>query len=169
MEQPTRPGDDCVLVIFGAAGDLTRRLLIPALYNLRRAKLLPKQFAVIGISRRDIDDETFRRDFGKSLRESGNGAMVDADLKWLAERFYHLRGEFNEPATYAALAQLLSKTDAAHQTGGNYLFYLATPPQVFAPIVQRLGDVGVVHEDDGHWRRVIIEKPFGADLASAQP
>jgi glucose-6-phosphate 1-dehydrogenase len=155
-------------VIFGAAGDLTRRLLIPALYNLRRAKLLPEQFAVIGVSRRDIDDETFRRDFGKSLRESGNGEVVDADLNWLAGRLYHLRGEFSEPATYEALAQLLTKTEAAHQTGGNCLFYLATPPQVFAPIVQRLGDAGLVREDDGHWRRVIIEKPFGADLASAQ-
>ena len=168
MEARARSGDPCVLVIFGAAGDLTSRLLIPAIYNLRRAKLLPEQFALIGVSRRDIDDDTFRSDFGKRLRESGNGEVVDADLIWLAERLYHLRGEFNDPATYAALAQLLAKTDAAHQTGGNCLFYLATPPQVFAPIVQRLGDAGLVREDDGHWRRVIVEKPFGADLASAQ-
>jgi glucose-6-phosphate 1-dehydrogenase len=168
MKPQAQSADPCVLVIFGAAGDLTNRLLVPALYNLRRAKLLPEQFAVIGISRRDIDDETFRQGFGESLRASGNGEVVDADLNWLAERLYHLQGEFNQSATYTALARLLTKTGAAHQTGGNCLFYLATPPELFSPIVQRLGEAGLVREDDGRWRRVIIEKPFGVDLASAQ-
>jgi glucose-6-phosphate 1-dehydrogenase len=169
MEQPTRTGDPCVLVIFGSAGDLTRRLLIPALYNLRRAKLLPEQFAVIGVSRHDVGDEAFRRDFGESLNESCNGGAADAaDLNWFAERLYHLQGEFNDPAAYRNLARLLTKADAVHQTGGNYLFYLATPPQAFAPIVQQLGDAGLVREEHGYWRRIIIEKPFGADLASAQ-
>jgi glucose-6-phosphate 1-dehydrogenase len=168
MEPQARPGDPCVLVIFGAAGDLTKRLLVPALYNLRRARLLPEEFAVIGVSRNEIDSETFRRDFGISLRESGNGEVVDGDLNWLAERLYHLQGEFNDPAAYKNLAQLLAKIDKAHHTGGNCLFYLATPAQVFATIVQRLGDVGLVREEEGHWRRVIIEKPFGADLPSAQ-
>jgi glucose-6-phosphate 1-dehydrogenase len=168
MVPQARPGDPCVLVIFGAAGDLTKRLLVPALCNLRRAKLLPETFAVIGVSRDDIDNETFRRDFGISLRESGNGEVADADLVWLAERLYHLQGEFTDPAAYKNLAKLLVKTDKAHRTGGNYLFYLATPARVFALIVQQLGDSGLVREEDGHWRRVIIEKPFGADLASAQ-
>jgi glucose-6-phosphate 1-dehydrogenase len=168
MEPQARPGDPCVLVIFGAAGDLTKRLLVPALYNLRHARLLPEEFAVIGVSRNEIDSETFRRDFGISLRESGNGEVVDGDLNWLAERLYHLQGEFNDPAAYKNLAQLLAKTDKAHHTGGNCLFYLATPAQVFAAIVQRLGDAGLVREAEGHWRRVIIEKPFGADLPSAQ-
>ena len=80
MEPQARPGDPCVLVIFGAAGDLTKRLLVPALYNLRRARLLPEEFAVIGVSRNEIDSETFRRDFGISLRESGNGEVVDGHL-----------------------------------------------------------------------------------------
>ena len=168
MEAQAQPADPCVLVIFGAAGDLTRRLLVPALYNLRQAKLLPEEFAVIGISRNDIGNETFRRDFGISLCESGNGEVADGDLNWLAERLYHLQGEFNDAAAYKNLAQLLGKTDKAHHTGGNYLFYLATPPQVFATIVQRLGDAGLIREEKGHWRRVIIEKPFGADLPSAQ-
>ena len=168
MESQARPGDPCVLVIFGAAGDLTKRLLVPALYNLRRAKLLPETFAVVGVSRDDIDNETFRGDFGISLRESGNGEVADADLVWLAERLYHLQGEFTDPAAYKNLAKLLVKTDKSHRTGGNYLFYLATPARVFALIVQQLGDSGLVREEDGHWRRVIIEKPFGADLASAQ-
>jgi glucose-6-phosphate 1-dehydrogenase len=167
METPARSGAPCVLVIFGSSGDLTKRLLIPALYNLRRAKLLPEEFAVIGVSRHDIDQDTFRRDFGKSLRESGDGEVIDDDLNWLTDRLYHVPGEFNDPAVYKNLAQFLAKTDQAHHTGSNYLFYLATPPQVFATIVQRLGEAGLVREEDAHWRRVIIEKPFGHDLPSA--
>jgi glucose-6-phosphate 1-dehydrogenase len=166
MEPQARPGDPCVLVIFGSAGDLTRRLLMPALCNLRRAKLLPDEFAVIGVSRNATDDETFRRDIGAGLREAKD--VTDADCKWLAGCLYHLQGEFTDPAAYKNLAQLLAKTDTAHRTGGNILFYLATPAKVFAPIVQRLGEAGLVREDETHWRRVIIEKPFGADLASAQ-
>lgn len=168
MEPQARPGDPCVLVIFGSTGDLTRRLLFPALYNLRRANLLPEKFAIVGVSRHEIDIETFRRDFSASLRQFGNGEVTDGDLRWLAERLYHFQGEFNEPAAYENLTQLLAKVDSAHNTGGNYLFYLATPPQVFAPIVQQLGSSGLVREEQGRWRRVIIEKPFGADLPSAQ-
>jgi glucose-6-phosphate 1-dehydrogenase len=166
MVPQARPGDPCVLVIFGAAGDLTKRLLAPALCNLRRARQLPEEFAVIGVSRNDMDDETFRRDLGAGLRESGGAA--DAAWTWLAGRLYHLQGEFTDPAAYERLAQLLAKTDKAHHAGGNVLFYLATPAKVFAPIVQRLGEAGLVREAEGHWRRVIIEKPFGADLPSAQ-
>ena len=168
MQPKPRPGDPCVLVIFGAAGDLTKRLLVPALRNLRRAGLLPKEFAVIGVSRRDMDNETFRRDLGLGRREFADGETADGDVDWLAERLYHLQGEFNDPAAYKNLAKLLAETDEAHHTGGNYLFYLATPAQVFAAIVQRLGDAGLVREEEGHWRRVIIEKPFGVDLPSAQ-
>ena len=164
MQPKPRPGDPCVLVIFGAAGDLTKRLLVPALRNLRRAGLLPKEFAVIGVSRGERDIETFRRDLGLGP----DGETPDGDGSWLAERLYHLQGEFNDPAAYKNLAKLLAETDEAHHTGGNYLFYLATPAQVFAAIVQRLGDAGLVREEDGHWRRVIIEKPFGVDLPSAQ-
>lgn len=110
MEPQARPADPCVLVIFGSSGDLTRRLLIPALYNLRRARLLPEAFAVIGVSRTAIDQETLRRDFGASLRESGNGEVMDDDLNWLTERLYHQPGEFNDPATYESLAKFLART-----------------------------------------------------------
>jgi glucose-6-phosphate 1-dehydrogenase len=168
MERQAQAAGPCVLVIFGAAGDLTRRLLIPALYNLRRGSLLPDEFAVVGVARSDKDDAAFRRELGASLREFGNGEIVDSDWKWLCERMSYFQGEFEDPATYNKLAELLAKADAAHRTGGNYLFYLATPPQVFATIVERLGDAGLLHEEEGHWRRVIIEKPFGTDLRSAQ-
>jgi glucose-6-phosphate 1-dehydrogenase len=168
MQPDAKPADPCVLVIFGAAGDLAKRLLIPALNNLRQARLLPDQFAVIGISRAEKDDETFRRDLGLSLRRFSGGIVAEDDWNWLAKRIYYLRGDFDDPAAYKNLAQLLTAIDARHHTGGNALFYLATPPQVFATIVQRLGRAGLVHEADGHWRRVIIEKPFGTDLPSAQ-
>jgi glucose-6-phosphate 1-dehydrogenase len=156
------------LIIFGAAGDLTKRLLVPALCNLRREKLLPEDFAVIGIARSSQDDETFRRDLGAKLHESSNGKIVDSDWRWLAERMSYIQGEFDDPAAYKKLAALLAKTDATRRTGGNYLFYLATPPQVFAAIVRRLGEAGLTRETEGHWRRVIVEKPFGNDLRSAQ-
>jgi glucose-6-phosphate 1-dehydrogenase len=165
MTPKARPGDPCILVIFGASGDLTKRLLFPALGNLRRAGLLPAEFTVIGISRRELDDEAFRRDLG--LRTTSDDA-ASSDVNWLAERVYHLRGEFHDPATYTNLAKLLSHTEKSHHTEGNCLFYLATPAQLFGTVVQRLGAAGLVREEEGHWRRVIIEKPFGADLPSAQ-
>jgi glucose-6-phosphate 1-dehydrogenase len=168
MEPEAKPGAPCALVIFGGAGDLAKRLLIPALYNLRRARLLPQGFAVIGVSRTEKDDESYRRDLAIGLREFGQCKIVEDDWNWLAERIYYLQGEFDDPAAYKNLAQLLAKTDKALRTAGNYLFYLATPPQAFDIIVDRLGATGLAREEDGHWRRVIIEKPFGTDLPSAQ-
>jgi glucose-6-phosphate 1-dehydrogenase len=168
MESEAPPAGPCILVIFGAGGDLTKRLLVPALYNLRHARLLPEEFAVIGVSRNKKDNETFRRELGASLHEFDDGPIVDADWKWLADGMSYLQGDFDDAAAYKRLSQLLAETDKSRRTGGNYLFYFATPPQVFATIVQRLGEAGLVREEEGYWRRVIIEKPFGTDLHSAQ-
>jgi glucose-6-phosphate 1-dehydrogenase len=168
MTAQAKPPAPCILVIFGAAGDLTKRLLVPALYNLRRAGLLPEQFALIGIARNDKDDETFRRDLGAALHEFVTGEVAADDWQWLAERMHYIRGEFDDPAFYKTLTRFLAETGKTHRTGGNCLFYLATPAKVFATIVRRLGDVGLVREAEGQWRRVIIEKPFGSDLRSAQ-
>ncbi len=168
MELPARPAGPCALVIFGAAGDLTKRLLVPALCNLRRANLLPDAFAVIGISRHQMDDDAFRRELGRAAGGSRGGTTTDAGWDWVSSHLHHLQGDFNDPAAYENLARLLNDTDKAHGTGGNYLFYLATPPQAFAGIVQQLGHAGLVRETKGHWRRVIIEKPFGTDLSSAK-
>jgi glucose-6-phosphate 1-dehydrogenase len=163
-----QPAGPSILVIFGAAGDLTRRLLVPALYNLKRDGLLPDQFAMVGVARTDKDDASFRRDLGESLRQGKKSPVKERDWKWLSERISYLRGDFDDPSVYGELAQMLSRIDAARRTQGNYLFYLATPPQSFAPIVRLLGAAGLVGEEGGHWRRVIVEKPFGTDLASAR-
>ncbi len=168
MTVSAKPPAPCTLVIFGAAGDLTKRLLVPALYNLRRAGLLPESFALIGMARNDKDDESFRRDLGAALHEFVTGEVVADDWQWLAERMHYIRGQFDDPAAYQGLARLLAETDEKYQTGGNALFYLATPAKAFAPIVRRLGEANLVHEAKGQWRRVIIEKPFGKDLRSAQ-
>jgi glucose-6-phosphate 1-dehydrogenase len=166
--EPAKPAGPCVIVIFGAGGDLTKRLLVPALYNLRHEKLLPEEFAVVGIARSPQEDATFRKELGASLREFAQGKIVDSDWSWLAERMFYVQGDFDDPAVYERLAERLTKIDQTSRTGGNYLFYLATPPQVFATIVQRLSEAGLTAEADGHWRRIIVEKPFGTDLRSAQ-
>jgi glucose-6-phosphate 1-dehydrogenase len=161
MDPKISPADPCILVIFGATGDLTKRLLIPALYNLRRAGLLPDKFAIVGVARGPSDNESFRRHVCPK-RDS------DADWKWLSERMFYFQGAFDEAATYTKLTTFLADTDAKHHTGGNYLFYLATPPGIFAMLAKQLGDGNLVREQENHWRRVIIEKPFGTDLPSAQ-
>jgi glucose-6-phosphate 1-dehydrogenase len=168
MEPQASPAPPCTLVIFGAAGDLTRRLLVPALYNLRRAKLLPKDFALIGVARTSKDNACFRRDLGAALREFGTEEVLADDWQWFVERMQYLQGEFDDPGVYDELARLIAEAGKAHRIGGNCLFYLATPPQAFATIVRRLGAAGLVHQAEGKWRRVIIEKPFGTDLLSAQ-
>jgi glucose-6-phosphate 1-dehydrogenase len=167
MAPRARAADPCAVVIFGAAGDLTRRLLVPALCNLRRAQLLPEDFAVIGVARAAKDDETFRNDLAASLRELGGEAM-EKEWRWLAERMFYVRGEFDDVATYQSLAQRLARSATAYRTGGNVLFYLATPPRAFSPIARRLGDAGLLREEEAHWRRVVVEKPFGSDLRSAK-
>ena len=161
MEDRVTPAPPCVLVIFGAAGDLTKRLLVPALYNLRRAKLLPDEFSIIGIARADKDDESFQHDFDDSMRKFASGSENGADWKWLRERMSYLRGDLEDFETYQSLGKRLA-------SGGNVLFYLATPPSVFAPVIAQLGKAELLQEHEGSWRRVIIEKPFGTDLRSAK-
>jgi glucose-6-phosphate 1-dehydrogenase len=154
----------CTLVVFGGAGDLTKRLLAPALYNLKRANLLPEQFTVIGVAHHDMDDESFRQALRGGVRNFVGDDAVAGDWDWLAGRMRYLRGEFEDPQTYSRLAQAI----AASGGTGNVLFYLATPAEVFSTVVSRLGEAGLVRESEGHWRRIVVEKPFGSDLASAE-
>jgi glucose-6-phosphate 1-dehydrogenase len=163
---PGRPGDPCIMVIFGASGDLTKRKLIPALYNLAKDNLLSKEFALVGIARNELTSEQFRDMIGKEIGEYAT-TKVDPDLwHWLARRIYYLAGDFDDAAAYDKLRELLAQIDKEHGTRGNYFYYLATAPSFFAPIVKQLGASGLVTEETG-WRRVIIEKPFGRNYDSA--
>jgi glucose-6-phosphate 1-dehydrogenase len=155
----------CALVIFGATGDLTRRLLVPALRNLKRDSLLPEDFALIGIASRDLGDNRFRQDLREAMQHFKPSGGDDID--WFVKRAYYLGGKFEDTGLYQALSAKLAKVETEDRTAGNVLFYLATPPSEFGIIVDQLGEAGLTREANGHWRRVIIEKPFGQDLASA--
>ena len=163
-----RTGDPCVMVIFGVSGDLTRRKLIPALYNLASQQLLSREFAVVGIGRSPMTSDEARKKFTEDFKQFATGA-IDPDLwEWFVRHLYYVAGNFDDPATYDKVKETLATVDRDHSTHGNYFFYLATAPNFFGPIVARLSTVGLMKENDGQWRRVIIEKPFGHDLDSAK-
>ena len=167
-ERSAQPGDPCVMTIFGASGDLTKRKLIPALYNLARENFLSKEFAVVGFARREMTNETFREKITQDMQEFATG-QIDPDLwHWFVQRLYYVVGDLREVRAYQRLRDLLAQIDKDHGTRGNYLYYLATAPEFFAPVMQQLGAAGLLRQDDGQWRRVIIEKPFGHDLDSAR-
>jgi glucose-6-phosphate 1-dehydrogenase len=160
-------GDPCAMVIFGAAGDLTRRKLIPALYNLAKSELLSREFAVVGVARAPLSNEEFRKKAADDIKEFGTEA-VDPDIwEWFDRRLYYMQGNFKEKDLYPKLADLLAKVDRDHATHGNHLYYLATGADYFGPIVEQLAAVGQMEENQ-HWRRVIVEKPFGHDIDSAR-
>src|SRR5882762_4945 len=164
-EGPGKAAGPCVMVLFGAAGDLTKRKLVPALFNLVKAKLLPKDFAVVGVSVDDLTLEQFRNQITGFLHSEDRGTEA---WEWFTQRLYYQRGDFADSETYSTLGNRLSDLNRERQTQGNYLFYLATAPKFFAPIIQRLGRAGLSHQEHGQWRRVVIEKPFGHDLESAR-
>ena len=167
-ERVGRCGDPCVMVIFGAAGDLTRRKLIPSLYNLAKYNLLSREFAVIGIARNPMSTDEFRAKLMQDLKEFAQ-EPIDSDLQeWFERRVFYITGEFGDASTYHQLKDLLQKVDKDYGTHGNCFYYLATAPDFFAPVVEQLASTGLVTEEHQQWRRVIVEKPFGRDLESAR-
>jgi glucose-6-phosphate 1-dehydrogenase len=160
-----RAAGPCVFVLFGAAGDLTKRKLVPALFNLGKAKLLPENFAVMGVSVDNLSLDDFRTQVTSFLPTGPDSAGA---LDWFRQRLFYERGDFADPNTFTKLRERLTILDAEQHTDGNYLFYLATAPKFFAQIVQQLGAVALSRQENGRWRRVVIEKPFGHDLDSAQ-
>jgi glucose-6-phosphate 1-dehydrogenase len=169
QEAPPRPpvAPPCVMVIFGASGDLTKRKLIPALFNLRRSGLLGDQFAVLGVARKAKSDEELRQQVDDYIAQCDE--PEDPDCKgWLLQRVSYLQGDVGDAATYHRIKERLASIDGQFGAPGNYLYYLATAPTLFSPIVQQLGASGLIQEAEGHWRRVVIEKPFGHDLESAR-
>ncbi|MGD8897003.1 MAG: glucose-6-phosphate dehydrogenase [Acidobacteriota bacterium] len=159
---------DCALVVFGGAGDLTRRLLLPALLNLAAEGRLPEHFALVGFARTDLDDEGFRERLDTAVKEHGRKDLDPALWAALRPRVRWVRGNFDEPEAYERLAKTLSEVHAGPGSGACDLFYLACPPRFFADVATRLGAAGLAREGDGRSRRLVVEKPLGRDLASAR-
>jgi glucose-6-phosphate 1-dehydrogenase len=162
-ERIPEPG---ILVIFGASGDLTKRKLLPALFHLRQADLLPKQFAIVGVARRPLGDE-FAADMREGIVEFGGVDASDPKLDDFAQHISYFALNFDDPASYAGLKTELDRIDKEKGIGGNRLFYLATAPEFFAGIVENLGAQGMAQPEKG-MTAVVIEKPFGHDLDSAR-
>jgi len=166
----------CTLVIFGAGGDLTKRLLMPAIYNLAKDKLLSDNFAIIAVDRTPKPIDAYRDYLAEGIRSfvsdtAAGPATEPFDAQawdFVASRISHFAGDLTQSDTYARLHETLEKTATRHQTGGNAVFYLAVAAQLFGTIVDQLGAAGLAREQNGSFRRVIIEKPFGTDLASAR-
>jgi glucose-6-phosphate 1-dehydrogenase len=161
----------CAMVIFGASGDLTERKLVPALYYLSRAGLLPDGFSVIGCAKTPYTSESFRDKMRKAVQKylgvpAGDQAVLDA----FTRDVHYIADDFGDPDSYTQLKHLLDQLDAERGTSGNRLFYLATPPSFFPVIAQHLGDSGLAapKHADKSWTRIVIEKPFGRDLQSAR-
>ena len=162
------PAGPCTVVIFGASGDLTKRKLIPALTNLAREELLPESFAIVGVATRPWSNEDFRKQVRDDFEKYATDDVSDELKDWFVERLYYVSGDFRSDDTYQELGKQLSEIDEKHDTGGNYLYYLATAPAFFSEIPQRLSTAGLTEEKGDSWRRVIVEKPFGTDLESAK-
>ncbi len=162
---PRRP-DPCALVIFGASGDLTARMLLPALFRLFRGGGLPEQVTITGAARTAMSDDAFREHVRQALESSGD--LDPAAWNALAPRLSYQPLEYDDPAAYDALAERLRSHDADHGTRGNRVFYLATPPTVYEDVARRLGAAGLATEHGRDFSRIVVEKPFGRDLDTAR-
>ena len=160
--------DSNILVIFGATGDLTHRKLIPALYHLLKSKELPLGFAMVAVARRPYTTESYKKEMEENIRK--NIVNLDENIwKQISEKIYYFQAHFNDDGKYPELKKFLQDLDRKHQTDGNRVFYLATPPENFSQISSRLKKYGLAETDSKKpWHRVVFEKPFGNDLASAK-
>jgi glucose-6-phosphate 1-dehydrogenase len=161
--------DPCAVVLFGATGDLAHRKLVPALYHLARGGNLPTEYAIIGFARRDWTDDQLRDDLASMLKDSGD-AQFGSVWPEFARHIVFTPGTFDDPSGFAMLSQKLEELDRSHGTRGNRLYYLAVAPEFFAPIIDQLGQAGLIYpgHQESPWSRVVIEKPFGHDLKSAR-
>ena len=156
------------MVIFGASGDLTYRKLIPALYNIAADGDLPASLTVTGFARREKTDESFRKELEEAARKHSRQRVDDEIWAGFSERIFYNRSEFGDADGYKRLAERLNKFDEERGTRGNRLFYLSVAPSEFEGILEKLAEAGLNKTPEGSWARVIVEKPFGTDLASAQ-
>jgi glucose-6-phosphate 1-dehydrogenase len=165
----TRVTEPCAVVLFGATGDLAHRKLVPALFQLARGGNLPSECAIVGFARRSWTDADLRAEFEKPLAKDGGADFRDLWSQF-ASRIVFSPGTFDDPAAYRKLKETLERVDQTHRTRGNRVYYLAVSPEFFAPIIQGLGEAGLVYpcQQESPWSRVVIEKPFGRDLESAR-
>ncbi len=159
-----------LMTIFGASGDLTKRLLLPSLYNLVALKVLPEGFRLLGVAKEDWSDDQFRDHIGSTLKEFWGQDADESTVKWLQQRAGFQQANFDDPASFDAVKQRAERIEQEAQAGSNRLFYLAVAPGFISMMAAQLSRTGLIAEDangDGCWRRLVIEKPFGHDLASA--
>src|SRR4051812_7827650 len=159
----------CAIVIFGASGDLSKLKLVPGIYELLREGLLADKFVLIGYGRKPMTDEEYRKDCFEAITKNARHKPVDETTwKKMEQNIFFCSGGYDSVEDHEKLAQKLAATDKTHQTGGNRLYYISTPPDVFVPIITRLGEREKAGKNGEGWSRLIIEKPFGKDLAGAQ-
>ncbi|GAA3977697.1 glucose-6-phosphate dehydrogenase [Actinomadura viridis] len=175
-----RVAGPCVLVLFGVTGDLSRKKLLPAIYDLANRGLLPPGFSLVGFARRDWDHQDFRQIAYESVKEHARTPFREDVWTHLSEGMHFVPGEFSDPGAFDALAMAVKELDESRGTGGNYAFYLSIPPKFFPQVVEQLQRSGLAdaadeaperRDGDGGsrpWRRVVVEKPFGHDLQSAK-
>jgi glucose-6-phosphate 1-dehydrogenase len=170
--QPSREIPSCIMTIFGATGDLTRRKLLPAIYDMAEQKLLPPEFAVVGYGRREQDETAFRENLKAGCQEFARHDFSEETWNWLRDRIFYQQGAYDKTESFAALDKRLKELEGQLNTGGNRMFYLATPPDEFDPILENVGRLkgksSSGNGKGGGWYRVIVEKPFGRDLKSAR-
>jgi glucose-6-phosphate 1-dehydrogenase len=176
LENPLRAGvrlertaEPCIVVIFGATGDLTKRKLVPALYRLVQERLVPAEFAIVGAARTEMTSEEFRANMKDAIIQFSEAKSVDEEV-WesFAQGLHYLKVDIGTSEDYGKLSAKLDEIDGERGTQGNRVFYLSTAPTLYAEAVRQLGGSGLAKPKDKGWVRVIIEKPFGTDLASAQ-
>jgi len=163
------PGDPCAIVMFGASGDLAKRKLLPALYDLAIHSCLAPRFRLLGFARTEMNDEQFQREATEFLPDKSPDGHAGATHQEFMQHLQYFSGNYDDPESFQKLAKRLEQLDQEGQLGGNRLFYLATPPQVYPRVVEQLGRAGLAKPKNGNsWARIIVEKPFGHDGASAR-
>src|SRR5690349_17012966 len=156
------------LVLFGVTGDLARKKLMPAIYDLANRGLLPPGFALVGFARRDWEDQDFAQVVHDAVREHARTPFREEVWQQLSEGMRFIPGDFDDDQAFEQLHDAVEELDASRGTSGNYAFYLSVPPKFFPKVVQQLKKHGLADQKEGSWRRAVIEKPFGHDLGSAQ-
>jgi glucose-6-phosphate 1-dehydrogenase len=162
--------EPCSIVLFGASGDLAKRKVIPAIFDLAQTNSLGERYAIVGFARTAMTDDSFRNAVGEAAKTISEVGPIDP-AKWnvFSQNLHYSAGEYGDPDSYARLAKRLQEIEAEKKIGGNRLFYLSTPPEVYKDIIEQLGRAGLAKPaNPGSWVRIIIEKPFGRDLASAK-